>query len=233
MPGHLRPCSSRYSLKRSLMIAIICCLSVAPVFLQAASHKAETQPRQSDFARAVQAVKEKNYQLAINLFEAEAARTQFEAMYNLALLLKVGKGRPQNYTDALYWAYLAQLGGVELAQELAEELTDRLNEKQTEPVIERVRQALVSRINEGDFATIPQFAAFHLTLLGTPDYEQAYHWYAIAVALGQTEMIESRDDTESEIDPEKLVDLQIKTTQTFERLMKGEPVPLQESNNEN
>ena len=55
----------------------------------ASGHKA-TVSTDSDFAKAVQAVKDKNYQLALNLFELEAQKTEFEAMYNLALLLKAG-----------------------------------------------------------------------------------------------------------------------------------------------
>ena len=86
----------------------------------AESHKTAAEPM-SDFARGVQAVKDKNYQLALNLFELEAEKSEYEAMYNLALLLKAGKGRPQNYVEALYWAYLAQLGGIEPAADIIDE----------------------------------------------------------------------------------------------------------------
>ena len=51
----------------------------------AESHKTAAEPM-SDFARGVQAVKDKNYQLALNLFELEAEKSEYEAMYNLCLL---------------------------------------------------------------------------------------------------------------------------------------------------
>ena len=54
---------------------------------------------------------------------------EYEAQYNLAYLLREGKGKPQNY-KILYWVFLAQLGGIELAVELAEEIENKLTEKQ-------------------------------------------------------------------------------------------------------
>ena len=200
----------------------------------AESHKVAAEPI-SDFTRAVQAVRDKNYQLALNLFEAEAEKSEYEAMYNLALLLKAGKGRPQNYVDALYWAYLAQLGGIELAGELAEEIEDRLSDKQLTPVLGRVAATLERRIETGEFDAIPQLAAYHHILLPEPDFEQAYLWYAIAVALNLPEVIELRDDMEDELEPDQVADLQEESTAIFNRLLTGGPIRPQqtEAKNEN
>ena len=44
------------------------------------------------FAETVQAVKDKNYQHAVNLFELQAFAAQHDAQYNLALLLNLEKG---------------------------------------------------------------------------------------------------------------------------------------------
>ena len=66
-----------------------------------------------------------------------ANRSEYEAQYNLAYLLREGKGKPQNYKDALYWVFLAQLGGIELAVELAEEIENKLTEKQLYVVLEK------------------------------------------------------------------------------------------------
>ena len=100
-------------------------LGILPMFLlsgfghpsaiaQSVNESAETKTTRIDeFSRGVQAVKNKNFQLAVNLFETAAHRSEYEAQYNLAYLLRHGKGRPQNYADALYWVLLAQLGGIE------------------------------------------------------------------------------------------------------------------------
>ena len=213
------------------------CLAAAFVLVMTANHanagghKAATSTN-SDFAKAVQAVKDKNYQLALNLFELEAKKTEFEAMYNLALLLKAGKGRPQNYVNALYWAYLAQLGGIALAEDLIDDLTDILDEKQREPILARVEAQLVARINQGDFDAIPQYADYFISLLEEPNYEKAYQWYAIAVALNLPDMMALRDDMESELETEKIPELQEISATLFNRLMNGEAIKIGETANE-
>ena len=207
----------------SMVAAILC----YPQISVAESHKTTAEPI-SDFARAVQAVRDKNYQLALNLFEAEAEKSEYEAMYNLALLLKAGKGRPQNYVDALYWAYLAQLGGIELADDIIDDLADILDETQRAPILERVEATLLRRINTGDFDAIPQYASYFTGLLEEPDYAKAYQWYAIAVALGLPDMTEFRDDMESEIDVEMIPELQAKTAELFNMLRDGQAIQAKE-----
>ncbi len=196
-----------------------------PTIAQNLNESAETNTTRIDeFSRGVQAVKDKNFQLAVNLFETAAHRSEYEAQYNLAYLLRHGKGRPQNYADALYWVLLAQLGGIELAEELAEEIEDRLTEKQIEPVLAKVEDHLEQRVETGEFDAIPQLAYYHHALLPEADYEQAYLWYAIAVALDLPEMTERRDEMEDEIEPEQIAVLQIKTTDIFNRLLASRPI---------
>jgi len=206
-------------------------LVMAANHADASGHK-ETVSTDSDFAKAVQAVKDKNYQLALNLFELEAQKTEFEAMYNLALLLKAGKGRPQNYVNALYWAYLAQLGGIELAEDLIDDLTDILDETQRKPILARVEGQLLERINKGDFDAIPQYADYFISLLEEPNYEKAYQWYAIAVALNLPDMVALRDDMESKLETEKIPELQEISATLFNRLMNGEAIEIGETANE-
>ena len=193
-----------------------------PAIAQSVNESAETNTlRIDEFSRGVQAVKDKNFQLAVNLFETAAHRSEYEAQYNLAYLLRHGKGRPQNYADALYWVLLAQLGGIEQAEELAEEIEDRLTEKQLEPVLAKVEDHLERRVETGEFEAIPQLADYHHAFLPEADYEQAYLWYAIAVALNLPEMTERRDEMEDKIEPERIAVLQKQTTDIFNRLLEG------------
>ena len=216
---------------------IILCLSGfnhEAALAQSVSESVEANTADKDeFSRGVQAVKDKNFQLAVNLFETAASRSEYEAQYNLAYLLRHGKGRPQNYADALYWVLLAQLGGIELAKGLAEEIEDRLTEKQLEPVLEKVETHLQSRIETGEFEAIPQLAFYYHSLLPEADYEQAYLWYAIAVALNLPEVRNLRDEMEDEIEPEQIAVLQIQTTDIFNRLLAGGPIRQNKTEAEN
>ena len=64
---------------------------------------------------------------------------------------------------------------------------------------------------------ISQFADYHLKMLEEPDYDTAYIWYSIAVALNIPDMIDRRDDTESEIEAKELARLQIEARELFEK----------------
>ena len=55
------------------------------------------------FEKATQAVKDGRYREAIDVFEVLAENNEADAQYNMALLLKSGRGRPQNYSQALKW----------------------------------------------------------------------------------------------------------------------------------
>ena len=170
------------------------------------------------FNEAVQAVKDKNFRHAVKLFSLQAENNQHDAQYNLAILLEAGKGAPQDFTKALIWAWSAQLGGIEAAEELAEDLSGYLPEKSIEEVREAVRARLEARIDAGSPDAVSQFATFHLQMLDEPDYETAYVWFSISAALGLDGALEARDDARDNVDDEKIVDLQSEAGTIYESL---------------
>jgi hypothetical protein len=167
------------------------------------------------FKDAVQAVKARDYGRAITLFEPQAKAAKHDAQYNMAVLLQAGKGRPRNYPDALYWSWLAQLGGIEGAEDIASDMLDALTSDDVKTVRTLVGDALKARLDNGDINAIPQFADYHLTILEEPDYDTAYIWYSIAVALNIPDMVDLRDDTESNVEAKNLAGLQAKASELF------------------
>ena len=178
---------------------------------------AESRKDNEAFSAAVQAVKAGDYSRALTLFEQQANKAKHDAQYNTAVLLQAGKGRPRNYPDALYWGWLAQLGGIEEAEDIANDMLDILTEDDVKAVRERVEENLQSRLQNGEINAISQFADYHLKMLEEPDYDTAYIWYSIAVALNIPDMIDRRDDTESEIEAKELARLQIEARELFEK----------------
>ena len=170
------------------------------------------------FNEALQAVKDKNFRHAAKLFALQAENNQHDAQYNIAILLEAGKGVPQDFTKALIWAWSAQLGGIEAAEELAEDLTGYLPEKSIEEVREAVRARLEARIRAGSADAVSQFASFHLQMLDEPDYETAYIWFSISTALGLKGTLEARDDARDNVEDERLVDLQSEAGSIYESL---------------
>ena len=182
------------------------------------------------FDDAVQAVKERDFQRAIQLFSKLSQTVQYdgqyEAQFNLALLLKQGKGRPQNYAEALYWARRAELGGIEKSKDFADSLSDRITEDQHTEILTRIKNALLKEIDQGAIDTLPQLATYHIPLLDDYDYAQAYLWFALGAALDLPEQDIRRSEMEDELDTEQIATLQRETTKLFDALLSGESLEI-------
>jgi hypothetical protein len=205
-----QPALSRYVLLIGLVIGLALTYSITEA--NAGSHSAD-----DTFNEAVKAVKDRDYGRALKLFEKQASDAKHDAQYNMAVLLQAGKGQPRNYLDALYWGWLAQLGGIEEAEDLVGDMLDALTEKDAEAVRGRVNEALQARLDNGDIKAIAQFADYHLSIMVEPDYGTAYVWYSIAAALNIPEMADRRDDTESDIEAEELTRLQSEARELFDK----------------
>ena len=74
----------------------------------------------SNFKKGVEAVKNKEYALAADIFEELAISGDMDAQFNYAILVRNGLGRAQNYSEALYWTWLSYASGLEKADKVLE-----------------------------------------------------------------------------------------------------------------
>jgi len=182
------------------------------------AHADDISTSDATFAEAVQAVKDKNYSHAVQLFTLQAEADQHDAQYNLALLLKSGKGHPQNFQQSLIWAWSAWLGGIEKGAELAEEVLDMLPEESVAAAREAVKTRLQDRIADGQKPALMQFARLHTELLEEQDWQAAYIWYAIAAAVGLEGAAEARDEAMDNLADANITELQAEAGKLFEGL---------------
>ena len=200
------------------LAALATALVISVTLLMSSQVESQIDKSNATFNEAIQAVKDKDFRHAAKLFHLQAENNQHDAQYNLAILLEAGKGVPQDFTRALIWAWSAQLGGIEAAEELAEDLSGYLPEKSIEEVRKEVRARLEARIEAGSPDAVSQFATFHLKMLDEPDYETAYVWYSISTALGLDGALEARDDARDNVDDERIVELQSEAGTIYESL---------------
>jgi hypothetical protein len=170
---------------------------------------AETPLRNSDqFQSAVQAVQDRDFATATSLFERLAQDNDYDAQFNLAVLLHAGQGKPQNFVQALEWSLLAQLGGVERAVKLSADLSKLVTDDAQTEIFKRIEQRLSERLARGDRSAIMQYIEFNSTTLPEPDMQKAYVWSLIAAALGVDKAAAKRDEIMAELETEVILESQ-------------------------
>ena len=167
-----------------------------------------TSAEKSDFAKAADFIREKQFVEAFEIFMRLAEAHDHDAQFNTAVLLRKGIGRPSNYPEALKWAWLAELGGNLRAAELREEMIDLVPEEELDTVRTQVKAVLQSRMDAGDSHVILQMANFYLSVLAEPDYKNAYALRSLAAAINIKAAGMLRDEIESELEPKALVEAQ-------------------------
>ena len=170
------------------------------------------------FEKASIAYKNGEFMVAFDNFSELAKKGIHDAQYNLAVILKSGKGVPKDYTEALFWSWRARLGGIELAVDQSEELEGLVPEKSLKDLRERVRETLRVRVFDGDSAAISRLANYFLMIPDEPNYEKAYLWFLVSAALMQEGSAIGRDDVEKQLESEKVVKIQKEAFDLFQSL---------------
>ena len=176
------------------------------------------------FKMATDFVKEKKYTEAVSIFEELARNNEHDAQFNLAFLISGGKGITKNYSEALFWAFLSWLGKIEKAEKLAEDLADLVPEKVLKEVRGNVLDYLFSRFENRDIAVLTELGDFYLLILDEEDFENAYLWYNVASALGVENSAEKRDQVEKELEPDKIIKIQVASRKRYEEFTKKEVI---------
>ncbi len=201
----------------------ICFYSFLTIFFFSASF---AQITESDrlFKMATDFVKEKRYAKAVSIFEKLARNNEHDAQYNLAFLINGGKGITKNYSEALFWAFLAHLGKIEKAEELTEDLKDIVPEKVLKDVREKVLEHLLVRFDNKDRAVLTELGDFYLLILDEQDFENAYLWYNVASAIGVENSGDIRDKVEKELEPDTIVKVQSASRKRYEEFTENKVI---------
>ena len=195
-------------------------LNILPVIACLAFFSQDVMAADTDlpdpFSQAVTAVRQKDYNTAYQLFLHLAEEGDYDAQYNLAVLLKKGLGHPTHYKNALKWAFLAELGGIGKATDMREELVGVMPEDALDLVRAEVKKVLTKRFDASDRSVILQLAQYNLTIVKEPDLKTVYALRALAAALGIRSAMELRDAIEAELEPKDLIDAQHMAARLYE-----------------
>ena len=183
------------------------------------------------FKMATDFVKEKRYTEAVSIFEELARNNEHDAQYNLAFLINGGKGITKNYSEALFWAFLAHLGKIEKAEELTDNLIDIVPEKVLKDVREKVLEHLLVRFDNKDRAVLTELGDFYLLILDEQDFENAYLWYNVASAIGIENSGDIRDKVEKELEPDTIVKMQSASRKRYQEFTENKVIENEKKTN--
>ena len=178
------------------------------------------------FQTGVDAVKEKNYEIAADIFEELALTGDMDAQFNYAILTRNGLGRAQNYSEALYWTWLSYAGGLEKANKVLEKILELVPDVSHQEIREKVSIFILKKINSGNTEALMHLGKYYLDILPDADYNKSYLFYSIASAFGEMGAKEKRDEILVEVDNDKIVELQSQASLMFEKLRKGEKIEM-------
>ena len=170
------------------------------------------------FDEATKAVKEGSYLKAIEIFEVLAERNEADAQYNVALLLKSGRGKPQNYAGALKWGWLALLGQIELAEELVDEIKEIVPDTALKGIRTEVKEYIQTRAEAGNHLAISQMGDYFLKIPDNPEYKDAYLWFVIASAFQIDNSVARRDKVQKELEGKDILQIQSKALDVFNNI---------------
>ena len=195
-------------------------------FSLAQENNPDYDPNFVQFQKGVEAVKNKEYAIAADIFEELAIAGDMDAQFNYAILVRNGLGRAQNYSEALYWTWLSYASGLEKADKVLEKIIELVPEESHQQIRERVSLFILNKINSGDRAFLLNFGKYYLNILPEEDYNKSYLFYSIAAAFGEDGAKEKRDEILVDVDNEKIVEIQTQASDMFQKLRKGEKIEM-------
>lgn len=203
------------------MIRLFLALTMSSLLLTSltlASNVTEIGESDLMFEKATKAVKAGRYKEAIEIFEVLAENYEADAQYNFALLLKSGRGRPQNYASSLKWGWLALLGNIEAAEELVDEIKKIIPDVALKDIRNEVKAYIESRANAGNKVAISQMGDYFLKIPENPEYKDAYLWFVIASAFQIEDSISRRDKVQKELEGKDILQVQSKALEVFNNI---------------
>ncbi len=188
------------------------------LFFNSPTHANEFSKSDIMFEKATKAVKTGRYLEALDIFELLAENNEADAQYNLALLLKSGKGKPQNFQASLKWGWLALLGKIEAADKLVDEIKEIVPEPVLRSIRKEVKNFVKTKAEAGDRLAISQMGDYFLLIPENPEYKDAYLWFLIASAFQIDDGIARRDKTQKELEGKDIVSIQSKALEIFNNI---------------
>ena len=163
-------------------------------------------------------LRNKQFSEAINELKNLSEKNKPEAQLLYSKILYSGEITTQDFEMSYFWANTSKLGGLKKSSNIINKLNDLIDEENKLKINENIKIFLNKSALAGDKLAIVQIAKWNLELSPEPNFENAYKWYNIAVALGIKTAKIKRDEMIGNIEKQRLFEIQKESIKIFNKI---------------
>ena len=185
------------------------------IIVSASSH---SNNHNNNLKNVYEHLRNKQFTKAINTLRDLSENNKPEAQLLFAKILYSGEITTQDFEMSYFWANTSKLGGLKKSSNIISKLNDLIDEENKVKINEKIKMFLNKSALSGDKLAIVQVAKWNLELSPEPNFENAYKWYNIAVALGIKSAKIKRDEMIENIEKQRLFEIQKESINIFKKI---------------
>jgi TPR repeat protein len=188
------------------------------LYLIVASNKSYSDNHNYNLKNVYDHLRNKQFTEAINKLKDLSEKNKPEAQLLYAKILYSGEITTQDFEMSYFWANTSKLGGLKKSSNIISKLNDLIDEENKLKINEKIKIFLNKSALAGDKLAIVQIAKWNIELSSEPNFENAYKWYNIAVALGIKTAKIKRDEMIENIEKQRLFEIQKESIKIFNKI---------------
>ena len=163
-------------------------------------------------------LRNKQFSEAISELKKLSEKNNPKAQLLYAKILYSGEITTQDFEMSYFWANTSELGGLKESSNIVDKLNDLIDDENRLKINDKIRVFLNKLAITGNKLAIVQIAKWNLKLSPEPNFENAYKWYNIAVALGIKSARVKRDEMINNIENQRLFEIQKESINIFNKI---------------
>ena len=187
-------------------------------YLIIVSNKSYSNNHNKNLENVYEHLRNKQFTEAINKLKDLSEKNKPEAQLLYAKILYSGEITTQDFEMSYFWSNTSKLGGLKKSLNIINKLNDLIDEENKLKINEKIKIFLNESALAGNKLAIVQIAKWNLELSPEPNFENAYKWYNIAVALGIKTAKIKRDEMIENIEKQRLFEIQKESIKIFNKI---------------
>ena len=188
------------------------------LYLIIVSNKSYSNNHNNNLENVYEHLRNKQFTEAINKLKDLSEKNKPEAQLLYAKILYSGDITTQDFEMSYFWSNTSKLGGLKKSSNIINKLNDLIDEENKLKINEKIKIFLNKSALAGDKLAIVQIAKWNIELSPEPNFENAYKWYNIAVALGIKTAKIKRDEMIENIENQRLFEIQKESIKIFNKI---------------